>query len=121
MNRTRAFTAGLGICVLLAVVDIALLAELGSDNAPPLAVSITGAVLGVITLVGAGLAWQHRRGGSATVIVSRLLSALLGVPVFFVDAPNWSRVLVVAAIALTVAGLAMLVSDTRRPTGAMSR
>ena len=82
MNRSPAFTTGLGICVVLGLFDVVALAGMGAQGGPPAIVGITGAILGVITLVAARLAWGGRRGGVAGVVLSRVLSALLGVPAF---------------------------------------
>lgn len=99
MNRSRTYTAALGICVLLGMLDIAGLAGINAAAAPPLAVVITGGVLGVTTLAGAWLAWRQLRGCLSTVIVSRVLSALPAMPAFL-DAPAWARVVVTWAARL---------------------
>ena len=115
MSRSRAFTIGLGISVLLGLLDVVALAGMGAEDAPPAIVAITGAILGVITLAAAPFAWRGQRGGVAAVVVSRLLSALLGVPAFFVDeAPDWARVIVAIAIALTIVGVALLFGAVRQ-------
>jgi hypothetical protein len=122
MNRSRAFTIGLGICVLLGLLDVVALAGMGAEGAPPAIVGITGAVLGVITLAAAGLAWRGQRGGVTTVVVSRLLSALLGVPAFFVDeAPDWAQVIVAIAIALTILGVGLLFGAVRQRSFSTAR
>ncbi|MCA1699190.1 MAG: hypothetical protein LC790_09945, partial [Actinobacteria bacterium] len=87
MTRNTPTIYGLAICALLGVIDIISLASLLSDadDGPPVLVTLIGAVLGVITLVGARMAWRGGRSGVVTVIVSRVLSALLALPAFFVD------------------------------------
>lgn len=115
MNRSRAFTVGLGICVLLGLLDVVALAGMGAEGAPPMIVGIAGATLGVITLAAAPFAWRGQWGGVAAVVGSRVLSALLGVPAFFVDeAPGWARVIVTIAIALTVVGVALVWAAARQ-------
>jgi len=122
MNRSRAFTIGLGICVLLGLLDVVALAGMGAKGAPPAIVGITGAVLGLITLAAAGLAWRGQRGGVTTVVVSRLLSALLAVPAFFVDeAPDWAQVIVAIAIALTILGVGLLFGAVRQRSFSTAR
>ena len=117
MSRTR--TAGLAICALLGAFDIAGLAGFVIDPAPPAAVMIGGALLGAITLAGVWLAWRGRRGGAATVVVSRVVSALLGIPVFFTDeAPGWARFVVAVALVLTAVGVALIgAAGRRQPAG----
>jgi hypothetical protein len=113
-------TAGLGILTLLGVLDIVGLVGFAMNDAPPAGVMIVGAVLGAITLVGAWMAWHDRHGGVATVIASRVVSALFGIPVFWADdAPGWAKITVAIGIALTVVGVALLASPAarRHPTG----
>jgi hypothetical protein len=111
MTRSRTLTAGLLICALLGVVDVLGLAGLGVDGAPPAAIAIASAVLGLVTLVGVRPAWRARRGGILAVVVSRLLSVPLGIPAFFVDdAPDWARVVVGVSIALTLVGVALVLA-----------
>lgn len=105
---------GLILCTLLGLLDVAGVAGIGLPGAP-IALVLLGALLGAITLVGAVLAWRERRGGLAAVIVTRVLSALLGIPVFFVDdAPGWARVVVLVALVLTVVAL-WLIRPAARP------
>jgi len=115
MTRSASTKYGLAICVLLAVSDIALLGTLGADDGPPVAVALVSAVLGVITLVGARMAWRGDRRGVITVIVSRAISALTGLPVFFEDdVPDWVPFFVGVFIVLTIVGVALLVGSLRR-------
>jgi len=73
-------------------------------------VTLIGAVLGVITLVGARMAWRGGRSGVVTVIVSRVLSALLALPAFFVDdVPDWVPPVAGIFVVLTVVGVGLLV------------
>lgn len=115
MTRTRMFAIGLWICVLIAVLDLVGLAGIGMEDAPPPAIIITAAVLGAITLAGAVPAWRGRKGGIVTVVVSRVLSALLGLPVFVMEAPTWARFAVAMTIVLAVVGVVPLINALRRP------
>jgi len=117
MKRSTPTIYGLAICTLLGVIDIISLASLGSDtdDGPPVLVTLIGAVLGVITLVGARMAWRGGRSGVVTVIVSRVLSALLALPAFFVDdVPDWVPPVVGIFVVLTVVGVGLLVVALRR-------
>jgi hypothetical protein len=114
MNRTTAVTAGLVICTLLGLLELVGLAGINSKDAPPAAVVISGGALGVITLVGVFLAWQGKRAGVITAVGSRLVSAALGIPVFFTEAPNWARVVVAIAIAATLAAVVLLSGAMRQ-------
>ncbi len=117
MTRSTATTYGLGICALLGVVDIISLAGLATnaDDGPPVLVVLIGAVLGVTTLVGARMAWRGGRSGVVTVIVSRVLSALLALPAFFVDdVPDWVPPVIGIFVVLTLVGVGLLVVSLRR-------
>lgn len=127
MSHTRTFIAGLALAVLLALADLLGLAAINSADAPPAVIVIVGAALGLITLIGAWMTWRHQRGGRATVIVSRLLSLVLGVPVYFTDgAPSWAKVVVTIGIVVTVVAVGLLrtaspageQTDHRRPSPA---
>ena len=62
-----------------------------------------GALLGVITLVGVRMAWTGALHGMTIAIVSRILSAVLGLPVFFLDGtPAWAKVAVAASLVATL-------------------
>jgi hypothetical protein len=115
MKRSPAFLTGFAICALLGVLDIAGLIGLGMEDAPPAFVTVTAALLGVITLVGAVMLWRGVRGGLSTVVASRVLSALLGVPAFFApEAPAWAPAAVGIAILLTLIGVGLLIVGARR-------
>lgn len=119
MKRSGTFTVGLVICAILGVVDVVSLAGLGVDDGPPVAVAIIGAVLGVITLAAIRPARAGQSRGSITVIASRIASAVLGIPVFFVDsAPDWARVAVAILIAFTAVGIGLMTVAASRPTAA---
>lgn len=105
---------GLVLCALLGALDLVGIVGLWQHPGPPAAVAVTGAVFGAVTLA----AYLPAKHGDAravrAVLGSRIASALLGVPVFFVDnAPTWSRVLVAAAIAATLIAVTMLLPSAR--------
>jgi len=78
-------------------------------TAHPVPIVLLGAVLGVITLVGARMAWRGDPGGALVVVVSRVISALSAA--FFVDdVPDWVGDFTV----LTIVGVGLLVVSLRR-------
>ncbi|NUR92259.1 MAG: hypothetical protein HOY71_50005 [Nonomuraea sp.] len=110
----RLLIAGLVLGVLLAVLDLAGLAGLFVEPAPPPALVIASAVLGLATLVAVPAAWRANRTGVLTVVVTRILSALLSIPAFFApEAPNWARIVSALAIAATVVAVALIVPGSR--------
>lgn len=116
MNRSVTFTAGLVICAILGVVEVVGLAGLTMNDGPPATVAITGAALGLITLAAVGPARGGRRRGIIAVIASRVASAVLGIPVFFVDSgPGWARIGIAITLVLTVIGVGLLASALRLP------
>ena len=115
VTRSRTFIAGLVICALLGLGDVLLAFDVSND-APPVPVLIIGAVLGLITLYGVRRAWADARRGVTAIVVSRVLSALAGIPAFFVDdAPDWAPAVVAVGIVLTVVAVGLLFSRTRAP------
>ena len=75
MTGGRTLNVGLGLCAVLAAVDIIGLAALAMpDDAPPAVFIVVAAIL--LTLAGLKPAYAGRRGGVATVVWSRTLSAL---------------------------------------------
>ena len=85
----------------------------------------TGAVLGVITLVGVVLAWRGSRSAAITVIVTRALSALGAFESFFVhgfqshDRIATTVAAAVTLIAVTLIATAVMAAPTRRRVGAV--
>jgi FtsH-binding integral membrane protein len=121
MTRSFNDNAGIAICTLLALVDVVGLAGSRMDGAPPLFVLGLAAALGVLTLAALRPALRHSRAGLLTVIGSRLLSLLLSLPVYFVDAaPGWAQVATTVSIAFTVLGVTLLIPGLRHAHPASS-
>jgi len=121
MNPTTRRGIALGISAFLAALDVAGLAALHADGAPPPALSFTAAALGVVTLAAVVPALRGSRRGVQAVIVSRLLSAVLGLPVFFVsDAPAWAPPAVVGTLVLTALVVWLLLPSARTATLAVA-
>ena len=112
MKPTVQRAVAVGISAVLAALDVAGLAALGAQGAPPPAVALAAAVLGVVTLAAALPALRGSRSGARIVIISRVLSALLGLPVFFVgDAPRWAAPAVLGSLVLTALAVWLLVQS----------
>jgi hypothetical protein len=105
---------GLSILALLGVLDVVELVLTGTDQGPPVIVSIIVALLGVITLVAVVPAWRGSRAGTFIVFGSRILSAALLVPAFFISGtPGWVQVMAVAVIVLTIMGIWLVAATAR--------
>ena len=102
------------IFALLALIDIALLGVIGSSVAPPLAVSLGIAALGLVTLAGLALARSGSRPGLMTAVTARVISGLLAFAAFFAGAPAWIMGVEAFVIAATIAGLVLLRRQVRR-------
>jgi hypothetical protein len=120
MGRTRSVTVGYVILGLLGLSDaLGFLLSGGGDDAPPVAINVIGTLLGLATLYALFVIFRTgRQGGPSprpmvlTVVVTRILSALLGIPAFFADIAGGVKVVVAVSIVLTVVGLALVRPET---------
>jgi hypothetical protein len=116
MPRTRSVTAGYVVLGLLGLSDaLGFLLAGSGDDAPPVVINLIGTVLGLATLYGLFVIFRARgQAGPAprpmvlTVVVSRILSALLGIPAFFADISAGVKVVVAVSIVLTGVGLVLV-------------
>jgi hypothetical protein len=115
MKRSKTFVTGLVLTGLFALGDIAT--PLTSDGEhPPMAVGIADSILGLICVVAIVLAWRGSRGAVTAIVVTRLLSVVSALPVFFVDGiPAAARLGVVLAVVVQLAAVAMVATRLRRP------
>ena len=105
---------GLAVLGLLALGDLA--APLLTDGEhPPLWVAFVSLGLGLASLACLPAAWRGRRGALLGLFATRLLSAVLAVPVFFVeDVPAGVVAVVGVVVGLTVAGVVLALAGSRR-------
>src|SRR3954470_16114726 len=80
------------IFAVLGLIDIALVGAIWMDDGPPVVVSLGVAALGLITLAGLIPANRGNRRALGAIVISRVISALLALPAFFLDAPAWVMV-----------------------------
>jgi hypothetical protein len=99
------------VFALLGLIDIALLGVVGSSIAPPLAVSIVVAALGLATLVALIPARNGSQRALVTVVATRVISAFLAVGAFIATAPVWIMAVEAFVIVATLTALVLL----RRP------
>jgi uncharacterized membrane protein len=90
-------------------------AVIGSPDAPPLIVSLGVAALGLITLVSLVPARRGNRGALTAVVVTRVISAVLAVPAFFLNAPAWVTAVEEFVVASTITALVLVHQQGRRP------
>jgi hypothetical protein len=101
------FRAGLLVLGLLSIADL-LLPLLADGEAPPMAVALVAAALGLASLVLVISAWRGARKAIVPLIVLRALSAAAAIPAFFAtDVPAPAIAAAAATIALTAVGAAL--------------
>ena len=76
--------------------------------------SLGVAALGLITLLARVPARRGSRGALIAVVVTRVISAVLAVPAFFLNAPVWVMV-VEGFVVATVTALVLVHRQSRRP------
>jgi hypothetical protein len=120
----RSLLVGLVLFGLLSVVDVVMtfVPVSPGEAGPPFAVVVLGFVLGIVSL--GLLAVVVRRGSTAALrwlTGCRVLSALIGLPAFFVGGvPSWVAVLVAIFLVLTLLGCVLVAPGLRRvPTKAV--
>ncbi|HEX4398395.1 MAG TPA: hypothetical protein VH136_12215 [Trebonia sp.] len=107
--------AATAIFTVLGLIDVALTAVIGSSGAPPLIVSLGVAALGLITLLALPQARRGSRGALTAIVVTRVISAALAVPAFFLNAPAWVMAVEGFVIVATITALVLVRRQSRRP------
>src|ERR1700749_3504642 len=105
--------AATAIFAILGLIDVALTAIIGSSDAPPLIVSLGVAALGLITLLALVPARRGSPGALTAVGAPRVISAVLAVPAFFLNAPAWVMAVEGFVIVATVAALVLVHRQSR--------
>jgi hypothetical protein len=106
--------AATAIFAVLGLIDVALTGVIGSSDAPPLIVSLGVAALGLITLLALVPARRDSRGALVAIVVTRVISAVLAVPAFFLNAPVWVMIVLGFVIAGTITALVLVHQKSRR-------
>ncbi len=106
--------AATAIFAMLGLIDVALAGVIGSSSAPPLIVSLGVAALGLIALLALAPARRDSRWALIAVVVTRIISAALAVPAFFLNAPVWVMVVEGFVIAATIAALVLMYQQSRQ-------
>ncbi|MFI7068286.1 hypothetical protein ACIBL3_45385 [Kribbella sp. NPDC050124] len=111
------YKLGLVVLGLLSVADL-LTPVLTDGEHPPMEIAIGAAVVGLVSLVLVGFAWQGRRWALAPLITLRLASALLAVPAFFeADVPAVAVAAAGVGVAATVFGVVAVLLPARALAG----
>ncbi len=111
---TALSNAAAAIFAILGLIDVALAGVIGSSAAPPLVVSLGVAALGLITLLALVPARRGSRGALIAIVVTRVASAVLAVPAFFLNAPAWVMIVEGFVIVGTITALVLVHQQSRR-------
>lgn len=113
---SAAVRTGLVLLGLLSLVDVAGIL-LTDGETPPVAIAVTGTVLGLASLVLLWFSWRGERGPLVGLVVVRLVSAATAVPALVVpDVPVGLVVYAAAFVVLTLVGCGLVVPALRRAT-----
>jgi len=110
---------GLVIAGLLGLGDIpaALMPTPDGEVGPPYGILVLGSILGVVTVVAVVIGWTKANRGAIRVAAgARIVSVLTALPAFFVDVPWFIKLLVTAAVVLTVVSVVLMLSPARQTT-----
>ena len=109
--------AGLALALLIGAANIPSVFSPTpeGEEGPPYAVLLVGAVLGVITIVSAVMAWRGNRPALRVCAGSLVVNVLLTLPAFFVDVPSWIKAASAFFTLLTIAAIVLIFSTARRP------
>jgi hypothetical protein len=108
---------GLVIAGLLGLADLpsVLLPTPEGEVGPPFGVLVVGTICGVITVIAVVYAWvKASRGAIRIAAGARIVSMLTALPAFFVDVPAGIKILVTAAVILTVTSVVLMLSPARQ-------
>ena len=120
---SRKNKVGFGLALLLGVTDLpaAMNPTPEGDAGPPMAVLVLSTLCGVVTIAAIAYGWKrHSWPAIRAAAGSRILSALLAMPAFFVeDLPGFVRVLAAVFVLLTVATVVLMLAPARRTDGSV--
>jgi|GEM_PF-1449635 hypothetical protein len=112
------YRSGVVLLGILSVIE--LTGPLTTDGQhPPMIIALIGAVLGLISVVLAVLAWRGRTAAAVGLCALRVLSALTALPAFWVTGVPGPVVAVAGtSIMLTIIGVVLTLAGLRRPVPA---
>ena len=109
---------GLVLLGLLAAADLST-PFLADGEHPPMSVALISLGLGAASLAFLPAAWRGRRSAVVGMVATRLVSALLTLPAFFIGGVPAGAVAVAAGIlALTVLGVVLTLAGARQEVAA---
>jgi hypothetical protein len=119
MKLSRLNKTGLIIALVLGVLDLTSpfgSSDQSAQNGPPMAILLIDAVLGLITVVAAIIAWRTGRAGVIRIVAgARVISMITALPAFFVDVPAGVQALVGAFVVVTIVCVTLMLAPSRQP------
>jgi hypothetical protein len=108
---------GLVLAALISVANIpsAFSPTPDGQEGPPYAVLMVGAILGVVGLVAAVMAWRGNGTALRVCAGALIVNLLMTLPAFFVDVPAWIKAASAFFTLLTIAAVVLMFSTSRRP------
>jgi hypothetical protein len=84
------------------------------EEGPPYAVLIVGGLCGLVTLIAAVVAWRSaQRAALRAAAGTRILSAILALPAFFVDIDAALQVVTAVFVVVTVVCVVLMLTPDR--------
>jgi hypothetical protein len=117
-RTTTQLRAGLALSAFLGLINIPFLFAPTPDgqDAPPVAVLVLSALLGLVSVVCAIVAWRSGNRLAIRINAAALLvNALTSLPAFFVDIDAWVKVAAAVSVVLTVIALVLTLRRERAP------
>jgi len=108
---------GLVICALYGLSNIPFAfspPDTGDEAGPPQAILVVSALLGLVSLVAAVMAWRGNRVSLRVAAGAMIVCTLTGLPAFFVDVPMGVKALVAVSVVITVVAAVLMFSGDLR-------
>jgi hypothetical protein len=117
-RTTVQLRTGLAISAFLGLANIPFLfmPAPGGQDGPPLAILVLSALVGLVSVACAVIAW--RSGNRLAIRINAaalLLNGLTSLPAFFVDIDAWIKVVSMVSIVLTVVALVLTLRREHAP------
>lgn len=112
---------GLALAGLLSLISIpsALMPTPEGQVGPPYAVLLLSSVVGVVGVIAVILAWRGNRAALRVAAGAVILPTLTALPAFFVEVPQWLRLVVALSVLLAITSVILMFSTARRSVPAM--